>query len=51
MGTGGKVVGIITDRDLRLAADSPFLQHNPKKAFEVLVRRLTINSVPRLWKI
>jgi len=33
-----KLCGIITDRDLRLAADSPFLQRNAETALENLAK-------------
>lgn len=35
---GANLVGIITDRDLRLAADSPFLDESPAEAFAKLQR-------------
>lgn len=34
----GRLVGIISDRDLRLAADSPFLQETPDEVLEHLAQ-------------
>ncbi|MDQ7029952.1 MAG: CBS domain-containing protein [Ardenticatenia bacterium] len=34
----GRLVGILSDRDLRLAADSPFLQETPEEVLEHLAQ-------------
>ncbi len=34
----GRLVGIVSDRDVRLAADSPFLQETPEEAVEHLAQ-------------
>ncbi len=34
----GRLVGIVSDRDLRLAADSPFLQETPDEVLEHLAQ-------------